>query len=199
VFCPQCGHSERDDTRFCTACGKQLLPVARTLPQGKHAGPRTPLLIGIIASIVVFAIMVATAIVGFTASKSAKSNTVKMSTPKEAATQLLLAMQRRDLSNLKSLLDPDFVKKFNETNPGGYESLLEKHFFGNVPGDAEFEDLTFDTSVNGNAATVQLTGGSAHYEDACGNQVKKKAIELLPPKTDLVNRDGGWYVSIPEE
>jgi hypothetical protein len=149
--------------------------------------------------IVVFAIMIATAAVGFTAGKSGKNNAAKISTPKEAATQLVLAMQRRDLSNLKSLVDPDLVKKINETNPGGYESLLEKHFFGNVPGDTEFEDLTFDTSVNGNNATVQLTGGSAHYEDACGNQVKKKATELLPATTDLVNRDGGWYISIPEE
>lgn len=207
------------------ACGRDL--VAETLPNGRNGGPReqasappaptpwpsaihgkagrepeksnrTPLLIGIIASILVFAIMTATAAVGFTAGDAGEKGAVKISTPEEAAKQFFLAMERRDTSNLMLLVDPDFVKKFKERDPEGYETWAGKHFFKDIAADVEFEDLTFDTSVDGNTATVSLTGGSASYEDACGNKVEKEATELLPPETTLIKKGGGWYLSIPE-
>lgn len=191
MFCPECGHSNEKGSKFCGGCGKTF--------QTSSKSRLTPLQLGIIASALVFLVMVATIVIGFIPVKSANVVTNKqLPSAEEAAAQYYQAISRRDVQNLMVLVDPDFMDKFKQENPEEYEEWAEDYFFGEMPEDIDFRGLEHKVNVDENTATVKLKGGTAVYEDACGKQTEEEADKFLPSEITLVKRGNSWYIAVPE-
>jgi hypothetical protein len=180
---------------LCKECGKELGPGDIDCPhcgapQGKGivsekdppgAKPRKKWLVPLIAVIGVVVVAAIVLVLVFVVFKG--------SSPDKTVRQFFTEFEKKDAAGISALVDPESFKQASGSE-AAFKDILKK----NIPGYVKFENLAFDTSINGNEATVTLTKGTIKQKDENGKIVSATVTEAGVQTTYyLVKRDGKWY------
>lgn len=152
------------------------------MPQRKKGGKKkwlAPVLIGT-ALLLVAAIVVVLVVVVFGGGG-----------PQATVNDLYKALEKRDSSAVVALVDTSELSK-----QSGLDTKFKEYIQKNMPSSGiKFSDLKFETSVNGNNATVKTVGGKVSYKDKSGKTVTEDITKSGGSNTTyLVKKDGKWYL-----
>ncbi len=134
-------------------------------------GKRTTLIIIGVAAACVFVVLLLGFAVGpkwFTGGNKQPSG------PEQTMNSFYQALIDGDAPALVSLMDPASLQQLKSAlSSGGFKSMEQymQTFLKqiNPQGDLRITDLTYRTTISGEQATVEVTGGKATYTDAQGN------------------------------
>jgi hypothetical protein len=174
----------------------------RVTPKAESEGgsKRTTLIIIGAAAACVFVIL----LLGFAVGpKWFTGGNKQLSGPEQAMNSFYQALIEGDAPALVSLMNPASLQQFKTAlSSGGFKSMEQymQAFLKqiNPQGDLQISDLSYRTTISGEQATVEVTGGKATYTDAQGNQVTETPESggtLFSQKQfSLRNVDGTWYI-----
>ena len=191
MLCKECGKELGPGDIDCPHCGAPQgqgvvsekdppgVEAPATVPAGAKPGKKWLVpLIAVIGVVVVAAIVLVLVFVVF-----------KGSSPDKTVGQFFTEFEKKDAAGISALVDPESFKQASGSE-AAFKDILKK----NIPGFVKFENLVFDTSINGNEATVTLTKGTIKQKDKSGKVVSATVTEAGVQTTYyLVKRDGKWY------
>jgi len=191
MLCKECGKELGPGDIDCPHCGAPQgqgivsekdppgVEAPATVPAG--AKPRKKWLVPLIAVIGVVVVAAIVLVLVFVVFKG--------SSPDKTARQFFTEFEKKDAAGISALVDPESFKQASGSE-AAFKDILKK----NIPGFVKFENLVFDTSINGNEATVTLTKGTIKQKDKSGKVVSATVTEAGVQTTYyLVKRDGKWY------
>jgi len=116
--------------------------------------------------------------------------------PEDTVNTFFKALQTKDIDLLLSTIDPEAVKEFESTMGSDYKELFEEFFFALMPDDLKFDNVKYDTKIDGDEATVKVVGGTVSFTDPMtGEKVTEDAEQGDVETLDLVKVDGKWYLT----
>jgi len=191
MLCKECGKELGPGDIDCPHCGAPQgqgivsekdppgVEAPATVPAG--AKPRKKWLVPLIAVIGVVVVAAIVLVLVFVVFKG--------SSPDKTVRQFFTEFEKKDAAGISALVDPESFKQASGSE-AAFKDILKK----NIPGYVKFENLAFDTSINGNEATVTLTKGTIKQKDENGKIVSATVTEAGVQTTYyLVKRDGKWY------
>lgn len=116
--------------------------------------------------------------------------------PEKTVTDFMVAFGQKDMNSVMSLLDPDTVSKMEQyvQNSGGdLQTLIAGEMSSVIPAgssDVQFSNLKFNTTINGDAASVEVVSADVTYRDSQGNMQSKH----LSGSSSLVRKNDNWYI-----
>ena len=175
-------------------------PRAIPTAKGEGDGKRTTLIIIGAAAACIFVVL----LLGFAVGpKWFTGGSKQPSGPEQTMNSFYRALIDGDAAALVSLMDPASLQQFKTAlSSGGFKSMEQymQAFLKqiNPQGDLQISDLSYRTTISGEQATVEVTGGKATYTDAQGNEVTETPESggtLFSQKQfSLRNVDGTWYI-----
>lgn len=116
--------------------------------------------------------------------------------PEATVDNFLRALETKDIDLLLTIIDPEAVKEFEDNMGSGFKELFEEFFFALMPDDLKFNNVQYDTKIDGDEATVKVVGGTVSYTDPMtGEKVTEDAEKGDVETLDLVKVDGKWYLT----
>jgi hypothetical protein len=189
MICPSCGKELKEGTSFCTWCGN---PVQA--PAQMKAGKRWPYVFVLIAVVCIGVVL----ILGFAGPKWFLGEDGIQANPEETIDNYLEALENKDAASFLSLLDPEYIETVDERLRAAGAVTLEEA----VSEDAfdyqaiRFEGIVYDTSINGNVATISIIDGTVTGTDKNGVSTTMDIEDYDFNEYRLVLKNGNWYVLI---
>lgn len=110
--------------------------------------------------------------------------------PQATVNDLYKAMEKGDSSAVVALVDTSELSK-----QAGLDAKFKEYVQKNMPSGVKFSDLKFETTVNGNNATVKTVSGKVSGKDKSGKTVTVDITKSGGSNTTyLVKKDGKWYL-----
>ncbi len=116
--------------------------------------------------------------------------------PEKTVNDFMVAFGQKDMNKVMSLLDPDTVSKMEQyvQNSGGdLQTLIASEMASVIPtgsSDVQFSNLKFNTTINGDNASVEILSADVTYRDSQGNMQSKH----MSGSSSLVRNNGNWYL-----
>ncbi len=111
--------------------------------------------------------------------------------PQATVNDLYKAMEKGDTAAVVALVDTSELSK-----QAGLDTKFKEYIQKNMPSSGmKFSDLKFETTVNGNNATVKTVSGKVSGKDESGKAVTEDITKTSGSNTTyLVKKDGKWYL-----
>lgn len=217
MFCKQCGKEIPPDSEFCGYCGaatgaaapvgmppplppplppqgyQQAAPPPGTYQQATPYAPppkrsALPWIMGILGVAVVVAVVLVLVLVVFKGGADTGG-------PEKVVENFYKALEKKDVSMLLDVMEPDFVDELKEALGKDYEDILEEYIFGQVPDDLKVDIRKMDTKIKGDRAEVTVLEGTMTYTDEDGDRVSEEASESDMDSLELVKIKGRWFLT----
>lgn len=126
-----------------------------------------------------------------------------LSGPEQTMNAFFQALVDGDAAAILSLMDPSAVEELKSNAAYGDYASLDEYMElileqANPQGDLQITDLEYKAAIDGDNATVEITGGKALYTDTWGNQVTETpetgGVVFGQKAYRLRNIDGQWYI-----
>jgi hypothetical protein len=223
AFCKECGNELGEEQGFCPECGAAVAsaltvagdeptkaesapssppvdpgvtaPPAPRSPQARDSAPRSRgrmkwVWIGGGAAVVVIAVVLVLVFTVFTGGGGPGA-----SNPEQAVTNLLTAVENRDVEAVLASMAPDALPGLGD----GSDALTNKEKLAATLlafRDVKFEDLKMTTEMQGEtSATVTITGGKLSVTNASGRTVTQNIGASGVNSVKVVKIDGRWYIA----
>ncbi len=203
MFCTECGEGIEEGTHFCPYCGKPqesstASPRAAGIPTppGPVAQPPAPApvpvarpagkkrwLIPVVAggaALLIAGIVLVLVLVVFKGSGG----------PEATTRDFFKALQDKNVEDVLALVDLEGVKQKGLLPE--FEANIRKALPG---GDVRFEDLEFDTKIDGDQATVKIVGGKVVTTDEKGKESTADMTSESDSPAYLVLKNGKWLIA----
>ncbi len=176
------GSSGSEEETGEKAAAKEGLTVGQ-LKIRRHVliGGMALLVIGVAAIILAFAVL---------------PDHTKSSSPKDTVDAYFQAMQDNRQMDVLNLYDPADLETWAQM----YGMTLDefKSQMAGAEGDTPqasyvFEDIAYDVTVDGDQATVNITGGTAILTDATG---QTQSLPMADTNLSMVKKDNKWYLKL---
>lgn len=226
-FCAKCGAEVSPGSPFCGSCGAPVAgaeappaqdavpvpppPAAGAPAYGPPAAPPGP---GFqppksggggakVAVFVLIGILVIGAVVGVILWLTLGGGDDDQAKVEKVVTEFYTAMEKNDAKAMIALLDSASRKELDDAAEDydyddGEEFLSEYMDYTFPEGDLKITGLEFETTVNGDKATVEVVGGKAAYTDYYGDEVKENYDDdgevFSDDAFELKKTDGKWYL-----
>lgn len=217
MFCRQCGKEIPPDSDFCGYCGaatgtaasagtppppppppptpgyQQAPPPPSTYQQATPYAPppkksALPWILGALGVAVVVAVALVLIFVVFKGGSDAAG-------PEKVVENFFKALEKKNVSMLLDVMEPDFVDELKEAFGRDYKDILEEYVFTFVPDDLKVDIRKMDTKIKGNRAEVTVLEGTMTYTDESGDRVREEASESDMDYLELVKIEGRWYLT----
>ena len=121
-----------------------------------------------------------------------------MTEQEKVADNFFKAMERKDAKLLISTVAPSSLKEMKQLLDYGYydnlEEMFEELFFSEYES-MKFEGVEYQTTVNGDKATVKVVKGKLTMVDNDGKKETKDVRDAdVPVDIPLIKEDGKWYI-----
>jgi zinc-ribbon domain len=211
MFCRQCGAEVDEGKSFCTKCGapapKQVETPAATQPSPPPGQPPTgmmpppPVPPGALTTgpplkksrrtmtLVIVAVVAVILIIGGAVTAIVLVMT-GASGPSATLDKFFTAAETKNVDAAMKIVDTSYFAGDQEL-----EKIFREGIFANIPKGVTFNGLGYQTTINGDKATVKVIKGTATFDDGG----KKQKVQLDKSATDstfeFVKKNGTWLMS----
>jgi ketosteroid isomerase-like protein len=191
MFCSKCGKEGGKESGFCKFCGAPLAnsEVQAADVPGKRSRKRLWITLGAVGVVAIVGLALLLSLVVFRSNSASEAE--------KAVTGFITAFAEKDTNRVLSLLDPDTVQALEQqaqSAGASLQTLIANEMANVVPaGSTEItlHDPKFETTVNGDTASVQVLSVELTYRDPQGEMQTK---DLSGPSS-LVKKNGKWYIT----
>ncbi len=190
MICQSCGKQLKDGgASFCTWCGE---PIQAPMP--RKAGKRWPYILLLVVVLSIGVVMV----LGFAGPRWFLGGGGKQSNPEATVNSYLKALETKDAVSILSLLDPDYIKAVDDMlNAAGtvtVDEAISEDIFNYQS--IRFEGVAYDTSINGNVASIRIIAGAVTGTDINGTTTTLDIANSSFSDYRLTLMDGNWYIMV---